>query len=498
MNETAHGLSDDAVLEHFGYQPELRRVLKSFSSFAIVFSFISISTGIFATYGIVINGAGPLGIWSWPLVCVGQIIIALVIAACAGRIPISGLSYQWMSRLTHPSLGWYLGWAFLGYGLITAPVVNLILVGTISQLTGTTFTSTQTSLIVIGITVIQAAVLAASTRATARVNNVAVWTELSSVAVFGLVLVVIGLVSAKHGGGVSSLSSKEPVGPSGYWYIFGPFFGTVLLGAFTFTGFDSAAALADETQRPYDAVPRGIIRATVLSAVWGMLFLLGITLAAPGDWKAVGGAASPVGFVAQNRLGTALGDVVIVFVMVAIWANSLIQTTVASRLIWAISRDGRFPFSHFFHRVHPKWNTPITAIGLATVIEIVIASIFTKLTDLIAASALIPVGVYLVVTLAYIVGRHRFPVQPGGFSLGRFDLPVALAAVVWSIVLIVLLIGPPANHKSAWIAGTIFASGVVWWLALRVFAPERLQAPIGEARAGVATVEEARGLSTQT
>lgn len=486
---------DDRLLEHFGYRPELHRVLQSFASFAIVFSFISISTGIFATYGLVVNGAGPRGIWSWPIVCGGQIIVAFVLAALAGRIPISGLSYQWMSRLTTPSIGWFCGWAFLGYGLITAPVVNIVLVQAIAQLLGVSLSTIAVSLMVIGITLVQAVILIASTRTMAHVNNAAVWTELSSVAIFGVVLIVIGLVAPKAGGGGASLWSTSPVASVGYWALFGSFTSTVLLGAFTFTGFDSAAALSDETQNPHSAVPRGIMRATLLSAAMGMLFLIGITLAAPGDWAKVGAAASPVGFVAQNRLGTVVGDIVIICVMVAIFANSLIQTTVASRLIWAISRDGRFPASKVFHNISKRANTPANAIVLATVVEVIIALLFTHLSDLLAASALIPVVVYLAVTIAYLVRRSKFPVQPGGYSLGSWDLPVAIAAVVWSIILMVLLIGPAANHKSALIAAAIFASGIIWWVVLRIFAPERLRgepAPIdGELELGAARAPEA-------
>lgn len=467
---------DDRLLEEFGYEPELKRVLKSFSSFAIVFSFISVSTGIFAVYGLVISGAGPRGIWSWPLVCAGQILVALVIAALAGRIPVSGLSYQWMSRLTNPGLGWILGWGFLGYGLITAPVVNIVLTGALAQVLDLDLSTSDTTLIVIGVTLIQAAMLIASTRITTAVNNLAVWTELFSVAVFGLVFVVIGLVSAEPGAGTGGLWSSDPVGDAGYWGLFGAFFGTVLLGAFTFTGFDSAAALADETQEPHRAVPTGIIRAVVISAVIGMLFLLGITLAAPGDWEAVGGATSPVGFIAQERLGIVLGNVVIIFVAIAIFANSLIQSTVASRLIWAISRDGRFPASGIFHRVQSSTGTPINAIALVAVIEIGIAIAFTRLSDLVAASALIPAAVYLVICVAYVLRRSRFPVHPGGFSLGRFDLPIALAACAWSLFLMVLLVGPEENHKPAAIAAGVFASGLAWWLVLRIFAPDRLRA----------------------
>ena len=41
----------EAVLERAGYKPELRRSLRFFSMFAIAFSIISITTGIFLNYG---------------------------------------------------------------------------------------------------------------------------------------------------------------------------------------------------------------------------------------------------------------------------------------------------------------------------------------------------------------------------------------------------------------------------------------------------------------
>ena len=41
----------EVVLERAGYKPELRRSLRFFSMFAIAFSIISITTGIFLNYG---------------------------------------------------------------------------------------------------------------------------------------------------------------------------------------------------------------------------------------------------------------------------------------------------------------------------------------------------------------------------------------------------------------------------------------------------------------
>ena len=49
----------EAVLERAGYQPELRRSLRFFSMFAIAFSIISITTGIFLNYGFGLAYWGP-------------------------------------------------------------------------------------------------------------------------------------------------------------------------------------------------------------------------------------------------------------------------------------------------------------------------------------------------------------------------------------------------------------------------------------------------------
>ena len=77
----------------------LKRTLGSFQVFAISFAFISVAVGIFGTYDEVLPTAGPVGIWLWVIVAVGQTLVALVIAQFAARISLTGSSYQWASRL---------------------------------------------------------------------------------------------------------------------------------------------------------------------------------------------------------------------------------------------------------------------------------------------------------------------------------------------------------------------------------------------------------------
>src|SRR6266496_2368784 len=109
LADNSQEFSEEQTLQRYGYQQEFKRELRRFASFAIGFSFISITTGIFTTYGFVLVNSGPLGIWTWPLVIVGQLFVSLVFAALASRIPLAGYSYQWTSRLANPKFSWLLG-----------------------------------------------------------------------------------------------------------------------------------------------------------------------------------------------------------------------------------------------------------------------------------------------------------------------------------------------------------------------------------------------------
>ena len=96
-------------------QPQLKRTLGGFQVFAISFAFISVAVGVFATYGELLQTAGPVGIWLWVLAAVGQTLVALVVAQFAARIALSGSSYQWASRLANPKIGWFFGWLSFWY-----------------------------------------------------------------------------------------------------------------------------------------------------------------------------------------------------------------------------------------------------------------------------------------------------------------------------------------------------------------------------------------------
>src|SRR5260370_8415398 len=129
-------LSDEGINQSFGYKQELRRALRLFSLYAVAFSIISITTGLFANYGFGLAHLGAAMIWLWPVAAVGQMLVALVVAELGTRIPLAGYSYQWGARLVNTTYGWFtrfVGLAYLAVGpaginfVVVAPVIATIL-----------------------------------------------------------------------------------------------------------------------------------------------------------------------------------------------------------------------------------------------------------------------------------------------------------------------------------------------------------------------------------
>src|SRR5437868_12294434 len=119
---------DSALLQKFGYRQELRRTLGFLSNFAVAFSYISVSTGTFSLFYLGLAAGGPAFFWTWPIVAIGQFLVALNFAELASHFPIAGSIYQWSKRLSGYTLGWFTGWIYFFAGILTVYVVVYIIV----------------------------------------------------------------------------------------------------------------------------------------------------------------------------------------------------------------------------------------------------------------------------------------------------------------------------------------------------------------------------------
>src|SRR5580698_11619289 len=232
---TTGPVADDQELESYGYRQQFVRSLRHFESFAVAFSFISITTGIFTTYAFALATGGTRSVWTWLIVVVGQALVALLYGALSSRIPLSGFSYQWASRLASPQVGWWFGWTSFAFLTIVTVSVDYGLIQVAFQpLIGEAYTPTSAALETLVVLALQAALIITSTRATTLVNNTAVATEI--IAIVGLTVVLLIVAAIRSIGHWSNLTSTGPVPADTYYTWLGPFMLATLLGAYTIVG----------------------------------------------------------------------------------------------------------------------------------------------------------------------------------------------------------------------------------------------------------------------
>lgn len=461
------------TVSEFGYRQELKRSTGRFASFAVAFAFVSIATGIFTTYGSVLKSSGPAGIWTWPVAVVGQLMVAFLFGALAARIPVAGYSYQWVSRLANPVLGWVMGWISFAFLAIVVVAVDYTIASTVLPvLLDYPGTPGNAWLITAIVLVLQALLVGFSTRWTERVNNAAVSAELVGMVLLVVLLLVVGFVAKQLD--IGNLFSTGAVAAEGYFGFgaltqAGPWMLGTLLGAFTIVGFESAANLAEETEEPAVVVPRAMWLAVLASGVLGFAFLVAVTLLA-GDPVELAASATPIADVISRVLGPFVGTALLVLVTVAIFACGMVILLTGSRLVWAMSRDERFPGHAVLSKVSPRFGTPLAATAAVLVIAEAILAAFAFRTDalfaLFAAATLLPAVIYAATVLLYIVKRRSLPPSKG-FTLGRFEIPVIVLAAAWLIF--ELLLFRDASFVGSWIyVGIMVVIGGVYLTFLLV------------------------------
>ena len=478
---TADRQSED-IVHQYGYQQEFQRGLQRFASFAVAFSFISITTGIFTTYGSVLNWGGPRGIWTWPIVIVGQLFVSLVFAALASRMPLAGYSYQWVSRLANPKIGWLIGWVSFTFLIVDVVAVDYAVASTVLPSLFNYAENAQNAWLATAIVIlVQMLLIIFSTLWSARVNNIAVGTEVVGIVGLTLLLLIVGAVRGLlHPDHVFSMG----VVSSNNYFTFGglnsagPFILSFLLGAFTIVGFEAAANLAEETQDAHRVVPVAMWFSVVLSGIVGFAFLIALNLAS-GGIKALSGSATPVADIVTQMLGPIIGGIFLVLVTFSIFACGLVIFITATRLTWAMARDERFPGYQLFRQVNPSTGTPVAAtILLGVLIEVVLA-IFAyqpnALINLFSAATLLPAIIYLATVLLYVSTRRKLP-QTHGFSLGAFEWPIIVLSMIW--LLFELSIFRDASFASPWLYTIVMvALGVIYFVWMLIAQPRVLEAP---------------------
>jgi urea carboxylase system permease len=434
---------DAADLERFGYKQELKRELGTFSSFAVAFSYISPSTGIFTLFFLGIGALGGFLWWTWPVVAIGQFIVALNFAELSSHFPVAGSIYQWTKYLSGRTYAWFTGWFYIIAGVLTvASVCATLPIALLPMLNNMFGWHLNTALGSADQKVVALVTLALITilniygvKIVAIVNNTGVVFE-----ILGMVVFAIFLAVAHNNQGIGVITNSGPASATLPFFLVGMF-----MSLYVIYGFDTASTLAEETRNPRAEAPKAVLAAVVGAFVIGAIFLWGVLMAVPSLKDAVTGFLGPQQII-EADLSKALATTYLFVVSAAIFVCCMAILTSTIRLTFGMARDDQLPLSKSLSKVSPSLHTPIwscVAVGLISAIPFI----------QFAGAAVIAVGATASIYLSYLLGNLAFmrarmrgwPKTSAPFSLGGWGKVVNGLAIAWGVAMMVNFLWPAST-----------------------------------------------------
>src|SRR2546426_407632 len=384
---------DEADLARFGYKQELRRTLGVFSSFAVAFSYISPSTGIFTLFALGLTTVGGVFIWSWPIVAIGQFIIALGWAELSSHYPVAGSVFQWTKYLSGKTYSCFAGWIYLFAGVLAVASVcatlPLALIPAFNGMGWNLSNSLHNQRIVAIMALAAITVLNIfGVRLVALINNTGVIFEILGMVVFAFVM---ALFHNHQGVGVIFHTQGVKLAPS-------TFLVAMFMSLFVIYGFDTASTLAEETKDPRREAPKAVIASIIGAFVIGAIFLWGTLMAIPNPAsKFIPKIAGPQTIIEAN-FSSAFATVYLLVVSAAIFVCCMAIMTSTVRLAFGMARDNQLPLSKSLAKVSPRLHTPywsVIAVALLTAVPFI----------QFAGATIIAVSATAMIYLSYMLGN---------------------------------------------------------------------------------------------
>ena len=474
---------DTKLLHGMGYAQELSRRMGPFQSFAISFSIICIISGGLGSFPIALSTGGTFSL------TVGWIIgglYALVVAACLGQIasayPTAGSLYHWSSILGGRFWGWATAYTNLLGLLFVVPAINVFLYFITKDL----FFATVLGWDVSGwglwtqIWSVVALLVAQALLNNFGIKLTTILTDLSGYLIFivTIILIVMFLMASPGidvgkafvftnntgalGGGVSPEA--------------GPLMAIViglLYPLFTITGFDASAHTAEETVNARDTVHKGMLHSVFWSLVFGFALIFAMIMAIPDvPAQAAMGWSSFNNLFIAAILGSMLGKVMLVGIIISNFLCALAAVTSTSRMIYAFARDGGLPFSNALKSVSPTYRTPTAAIWMTAVLCAILTALTTPLGAFAALSTGSAMYLYISYAMPIVAGalaRGKTWTEKGSFDLGGLYTLFAVIVVIGTVVVTVaghaFVVSIPATEAVGDVAGTSFVPGLWYYSA---------------------------------
>ncbi|RSM13184.1 hypothetical protein CEP52_002040 [Fusarium oligoseptatum] len=407
-------VGDAADLSALGYKPELRR---NRSMFTLLFQSLAIAAIPYGFGAPLINavyGGGQLAMFvGWIVVCVLDECIAISLGELAARWPTSAGPYYWSFQIASPKyrtvLSFITGWTWLVGNWTITLSVNFGFASLLAAAVGIYYPDYD-------------------------------WQPWNY---------TLGHYdNTLSGWGDFFLLDRSS--PSCLYVSRNTASKKLLTNRHRFSALGMITSMAEECGDATVKLPRAISLCVPVGFVAGLFFVIPICATLPPLAELL---EAPLGqvlpYIFYRVMGTKAGGIALTALVLIITLFCSISITVAaSRTTWAFARDDAIPLSKVWSKVDKRHGTPIYALILTTVIEMLLGLIYLGSSS--AFNAFVSVGVIglaisycIPIVLSMLTRRAGVNTAPWSFGK-RFGWVINIVAVLWITFELVLFSMPPA------------------------------------------------------
>jgi amino acid transporter len=431
--------SDDDHLASLGYTSEFRRDMSPWANFSLGFTYLSPVVGIYTVFAISLALAGPPMIWSLVLVGVGQLLVALVFSEVVAQFPVAGGVYPWARRLWGKKWAWMTGWVYLIALLTTIASVTYTAGFYIAPTLG--IEPTTNTVIVCGLATIVLATLInfLGTRVLAWAAIVGFTAE-----IVGALVVGGWLIIAHRHHGLDVVFHSFGAGHGNY---VSAFLAASLIGIYQYYGFEACGDVAEEVPNPGVLIPKAMRRTIYIGGAAATFVCLALVMSVADIPAVIAGTdADPITTVLDESFGTVGARIVLGVVLISFLSCAMSLQAAASRLAYSYGRDNMIFGSGLLKRFSARRGVPPYALILAGIVPAIIVLISKISSDAVTKIvSFAAFGIYLgfqMVVFAALRARLKGWEPSGAYRLGRWGLPVNIAALAYGVAAMVNMAWP--------------------------------------------------------
>lgn len=423
----------------------LRRTLtlRSLVLFGLAYMTPIIVLGIFGIVAETTGGASPS---SYLIATVAMLFTAASYGRMSRQLPVAGSAYTYVRRAIDGRVGFLVGWAVLLDYLFLPMVIWLIGASYLNAQFPAVPTPVWVALFVVLTTVLNVVGL----KVADRVNGLLMAFQVLVIALF----VILCAVSVVRSHGAGGLLSSAPFTGDGLG--FGAIVSGAAVAAYCFLGFDAVTTLTEETIEPQRTVPRAIL---LVAGVGGVVFVVVsyvTTLVHPGGTFA--DSSSAASDIAKVIGGNLFSAVFLAGLVLAQLASGVAAQAGASRLLYAMGRDGVLP-RRVFATLSRRFRTPVTSILVTGAVGLV--ALFL---DVATSTSFVNFGAFIAFTtvnlsvVAMYLRRRAAGQTPGSVLL---DVVLPVIGAVICVYLLVALDSTARTLGLVWLGIGIVVLGVL-------------------------------------